>query len=153
MTIVTNNWLIRNSFLRRSNLRFDESLGVSGGSDVKFYREACRHGAKTGWAPKAIVKEKTSAERLSISYQYRRGRDQAISSYRIKNKKVTLRVVLNSISFSFVKLVSAIVLWILVLPTLGKTLTDGIRSFGFAIGQIKALLGYKSTQYKSVQGN
>ena len=153
VAIVTGNWLIRNSFLIRTGLRFDESLGVSGGSDVQFYREACRHGAKTGWAPKAMVKEKTPPERLSISYQYRRGRDQAISSYRIKNKKVTPRVVLNSISFSFVKLVSALVLWIFVLPTLGKTLTDSVRSFGFAVGRIKALLGHKSTQYKSVQGN
>ena len=153
VTIVTGNWIIKNTFLIRTGLRFDESLGVSGGSDVKFYKEARRHGARTGWAPKAIVKEKTPPERLSICYQYCRGRDQAISSYRLRNKKITALGLLNSITFSFVKLVSAIVLWILILPTLGKTLTDGTRSFGFAIGRIKALLGYKSTQYKSVQGN
>ena len=153
MTVITSNWLIRNSFLIRTGLRFDEGLGVSGGSDVQFYKEAIGHGAKTGWAPKAIVRETLPPERLSISCQYRRGRDQAISSYRIKNKKVTPRVMLNSISFSFVKLVSAIVLWILVLPALGKTLTDGVRSFGFAVGRIKGLLGHKSTQYRSVQGN
>jgi len=45
--IVTNNWLCDNRFIRRYSIRFDEGLGLSGGEDSAFFRDAKQHGRRT----------------------------------------------------------------------------------------------------------
>ena len=98
--LATNNWLGDLNFLRSEKLRFDEQLGLSGGEDTMLFLEAKARGAKTGWAPGAIVFEMLPAERLTFEYQYRRSRDRSVASFHAKYptrswKAATARCVLG----------------------------------------------------------
>jgi hypothetical protein len=153
VVITTNNWLIRNSFLRRTGLFFNESIGQSGGSDTMFFKFARSQGIKSGWSPKAIVFETVPLSRLSVRYQYRRGRDQAIASFRYKYPKATLGMIPLSLGFAIAKSLTSLLLVILALFTNGRTFTASVRAFGLASGRIQALLGRKSSHYWMIHGN
>jgi len=151
--IHTGNWMIRNAFLKATGVRFDEGLGFSGGEDVQFYVAAKEAGAKTGWAAKAIATERMSPERLTLSYQFRLGRNLSLSSFRSKYPRRNVRVagrVIGSIVYMGCR---GLVLGLLSLPTLGFTIPSSCRNLGFAMGRLKGLFGYHSTHYQSVQGS
>lgn len=153
VTVITSNWLIRNSFLTETALRFREDLGFSGGSDTAFFKSARKLGAKTGWASSALVYETMPLSRLSLRYQYKRGRDQSIASFRLKYPKMNAKIVLKSLAFILIKSLAAFILLLSVPFSRGKTLTAAMRSFGFASGRLQALLGKHSTHYSSVHGS
>ena len=151
--LYTNNWMVRNSFLEKSGVRFDERLGLSGGSDVSFCRAATKTGARTGWAPKAVASERMSPERLSILYQYQRARDQSLSSFRLKYPHRNIKVVVKVVGSMIYRVCRGLVLGVLSLPTLGFTIASSCQNLGFAMGRLKGLFGYHSTHYQSVQGS
>jgi GT2 family glycosyltransferase len=151
--LYTNNWMIRSSFLEKTGVRFDERLGLSGGSDVSFCRAATIAGARTGWAPKAAVREKMPPERLSILYQYQRARDQSLSSFRLKYPHRNFKVIVKVIGSMIYRSCRGLVLGVLSLPTLGFTIASSCQNLGFAVGRLKGLFGYHSTHYQSVQGS
>jgi GT2 family glycosyltransferase len=152
VTVVTNNWLADLNFIRRHGLRFDESIGFSGGSDTRFFRQARAAGARTGWAPQAFVHELWPRERLTAGYQYRRGRDQAIASFRNKHPVRTPWIVIRSVGYIVCKLVSFAVLLVFSLLDGGRSLVRALRALGFAAGRLRALLGSRSSHYARVQG-
>ncbi len=153
VSIVTNNWLARLDFLRRTGIRFDEGLGLSGGSDIAIFREIRQAGGKTGWAPDAVVYEEIPAGRLSFAYQYARGRDQQLATYNIKRAQSGRARVLSSSGFILTKtLVGA--LRVLFSPFFGgTTLVLGLRAFGAAAGRLRGLTGARSTHYDRVAGH
>lgn len=153
VTVITSNWMVRNNFLKKSNLRFREDLGFSGGSDVAFFKNARELRANTGWAPKALVCETQPASRLKLRYQYKRGRDQSISSFRLKYPKLSLPILLKSLAFILAKTLAATLLLLFLPFSGGATLTAAIRSYGFAIGRICALCGKRSMRYATVHSS
>lgn len=152
VTIVTSNWLVALDFVRRHGLRFDEGLGFSGGSDTLFYRQARAAGARTGWAPKALVHEYLPRERLRPGYQYRRGRDQAISSFRTRHSSLTPWTVIKSAGFIPFKTIHSTILMTLSVLDGGRSSARALRALGFAVGRAQALAGRRSRHYANVLG-
>jgi hypothetical protein len=68
----TGNALVRSDMVGRLGLRFDETLGRSGGEDQLFFRQAKDRGARMYFEPAAVVHETVSPDRLSTGYLVRR---------------------------------------------------------------------------------
>ena len=68
----TNNVLISAAFLRRTGLRFDLRLGLTGGEDTHFFRRLCREGGRIVWAAEAVVRDAVPAERATARWLIRR---------------------------------------------------------------------------------
>lgn len=78
------NLLLSVEFLVASGVRFDESLGVSGGEDAAFLHDLARAGASRSFAARAVVSEQVPSERATLRYQLRRrywyGNTEAVTS-------------------------------------------------------------------------
>jgi glycosyltransferase involved in cell wall biosynthesis len=151
VSILTNNWLADLRFLRANNLRFDENLKLSGGSDTLFFRHFKHKRGRSGWAPDAIVSEYWPIARLKLRYQFQRGCDQSISNFRNKVDVVTPWIILKSIAFVLYKILSAVILTLLALVDGGRSSVRALRAAGFVVGRIKALFGKKSCHYTTVE--
>lgn len=150
VTVITSNWLVRNSFLIKTGTEFNEGYGFSGGSDTEFFKRAKARRAKSGWAPTAIVSEMMPLSRLTLGYQFNRASQQSIASFRLKYPQAT--VLVRSVMFFVLKMFAAALLLIAALWTKGQTLTAAARSAGFAVGRLRALQGAVSTHYKETHG-
>lgn len=153
ISIVTNNWLVRLHFLRKTDIRFDDGLKLSGGSDIAIFREIQAAGGATGWAPDALVYEEIPEGRLSLSYQFARGRDQQLATYNIKLSQTGRRRILSSILFVGIKSLLGTARVIFSPLFGGSTLVLGLRAFGAAVGRLKGLLGRESKHYNKVAGH
>ncbi|MFJ3395003.1 glycosyltransferase family 2 protein [Leifsonia aquatica] len=60
----TNNLLLDRSFVRDHGLRFDETLGLSGGEDNLFTRQLVRAGGRIVWCDEAVLDDEWPVERL-----------------------------------------------------------------------------------------
>lgn len=150
VVIVTSSWLVSLDFVRAHGLRFDDSLGLSGGSDTRFYRQFIAYLGRSGWAPKAIVHEQWPLSRLQPRYQFCRARDQSMSHFRNSFPATTPSVVILSIFFVGFKFISALFLFPLSILDHGKSSVHALRALGFAVGRTLALFGAKSRQYANV---
>jgi glycosyltransferase involved in cell wall biosynthesis len=74
---ITGNVLLAAEPVHRAGLRFDAQLGLSGGEDQLFFRQARLQGLRLDYAPSAVVYEDVPADRLRAGYvlrgEYRRG--------------------------------------------------------------------------------
>lgn len=148
----TSNWICDLSFLRKTGLRFDESIGLGGGSDTAFWRDQLALGGRNCWIDDALVCEDVPRSRLTVRYQFRRGRDQAIAEWTRRKKGGGVRMWLRSMPLMtrcmFVGFVRVCVG--LVLP--GPNLVFGLRDLGKAVGRAKAINGGVSQHYSKVHG-
>ncbi|MFC4626183.1 glycosyltransferase [Daeguia caeni] len=151
--IATGSWLGRIAFFEETGLRFDTGLGLSGGEDWKLFHEAQAQGAKTGWAPDAIVYETVPATRLKFSYQFKRNRDHANTQfwllYRRNPRKALLKwplyFIIRSLKF---------LLAVLAIPfTGGRSILSASKSLGAIIGLIDCLKGHRTHHYNTIYGN
>ena len=149
----TNNWMVKNEFLEKTGLRFDEEFGFAGGEDAAFYYAVCENGGKTGWAPNSLTYEELPPSRLSLGYQYRRACDQTTQSFNPSARKASIFFSIKTVISCFVKILRAVLLGLLIIPTGGATLLKSVQIFGIAMGRIRGLLGKKSNHYQTVQGN
>lgn len=153
VVIATNNWLINLEWLRAAKLRFDESLRLSGGSDALFFRQAKSLGARSGWVPDAITREYIPKTRLSVAYQFCRGRDQMICSYRAKYPRTSFLLLLRSLSFITYKSLTAGFLLCFSSLDRGRSLVRSVRMLGGVVGRVAGILGVKSRHYEIVHGD
>lgn len=145
-TIVTNNWLCDLHWQSRCNLRFDESLQFTGGSDTAFFRKANKFGCETAWCNKAIVYENQELERLTIGYQFFRAASQSMNHYRIKNRGNCFARTISTSAMVFVKFVAGAAL--LIVPIYGiASPVIAVRSIGWSWGRICAIAGKTSKLY------
>ena len=151
--LATNNWLINLEWLRKAKLRFDESLRLSGGSDALFFRQAKLLGIRSGWAPDAITHEHIPETRLSVAYQFCRGRDQMICSYRAKYSRTSFRLLLRSLLFVTYKSLTAGFLLCFSALNRGRSLVRSIRLLGGVAGRVAAIFGGRSRHYEIVHGD
>ena len=152
VTIVTNNWLGETALFAEHGIWFDEKMRFTGGTDSKLCAEVKAAGLPTAWAAKAAVYEEIPRERLAISYQYKRGRDQSSTNYHRKIEK-TPRARLNVLVAVPIKLVIIAGLVIALPFTGGRTLLDIVRTSGWVMGRFDALLGRRSDLYRTVTGD
>lgn len=146
VAIYTNNWLCDLDWLRRSGVRFDERLLVSGGSDSVFHRDATAAGCTAAWCPEAVVYETIEPERLSLRYQFHRGVSQSINHFRIRTPRVTARVALVTTAAAVLK--AAISLGVMIVPVFGRASPlVAVRGLGWSLGRLKGLCGRESQLY------
>ncbi len=146
-TIVTNNWLCDLDWQRRTGVRFDETMLITGGSDTAFFRAARVAGAKLAWCSNAVVYETMELERLSLTYQFMRGAAQSNTHFVMKHPHVSPALAVISLPFYGVRFMLAVLLT--VIPIFGAASpVMAVRSMGWSVGRIQALLGQRSTLYK-----
>lgn len=69
----TANLLLDMHVVRELGLRFDDSLGISGGSDHLFTRQLSASGHRIHWCDEAVVEDPVPASRLTSHWTLQRG--------------------------------------------------------------------------------
>lgn len=69
----SGNLLLDLDHVRRHGLRFDDALGLAGGSDHLFTKQVRRTGGEIFWCDEAVVRERVPAARLTGGWTLRRG--------------------------------------------------------------------------------
>lgn len=152
VTIVTNNWLADLDFIRQAGLRFDETLGMSGGEDTAFFRALRKAGGSSGWASQALVHETVPRERLTLAYQYRRARDQALVHHRAKYPQPAPHALIAFVGISLFKIIGGCLRVIQSAFDGGASLVRAARAFGAVAGMAASLRGQRSRHYATVAG-
>ena len=138
----TNNWFARLDTVRRLGLRFDESLAASGGEDTRFSMQMRAAGARTGWVDAAQVSEVMPRNRLTLSYLFRRNRDQASLSIQLARKSQMRAMRTVPLQLILAVLIAALT------PVLGfRALARATRKAGVAMGRARGAMGLRSTHY------
>lgn len=79
----SNNVLISTDFIRRSGLRFDERMRMTGGSDYLFFKQAVSLGMRIVWSAASPVYEDIPKSRMTLRWicqrQYRLGNTFSVS--------------------------------------------------------------------------
>lgn len=147
-TVVTNNWIGDIAWFTAHDIRFDSGrYRYSGGSDADFFRRARQAGCLVAWSPDAIVSETVLPDRLSLSYQLKRGRDQSINHFHMKHDRITPGLVLRSTSIAILRMGLGALL--LVVPVHGlASPVIAVRSIGWSLGRFAALRGRRSDHYR-----
>lgn len=152
ITITTGNWLADLDFIRTKGLRFDDEHALSSGEDTVFFRALRKAGGRTGWTPDAAAFENWPRDRLTLDYQFRRARDQALARHRTKYPDVGPRVTLISAGLVLFKIFGGFVRAVQALFDSGASLVRSARAFGAALGIIDSLRGRESRHYETVSG-
>lgn len=152
VTIITNNWLGDLAWMAANGVRFDIGLRYSGGSDTALYHAAKRLGATSSWCPEAIVYETVPKERIGLSYQFRRARDQAATSFWRKSAEERRSLPVN-IATAVGKMIFGTFLVVISPFTMGRSLVDGVRLVGYGCGYTLAMAGRRSRHYEVLQGD
>ena len=152
VNVSTCNWLGRLSFFRRTNLRFDEEIGRGSGSDRKLYKDLVGLGGTSSWTKKAHVFDSAPLSRLTLAYQFSRGRDQQSFRYSYANRPERL-----SSARLFAKALGRLprlVLAIIAVPITGGTsIVHAARLTGNIFGFLDAARGRAPrSHYETVTG-
>lgn len=150
--LATNNWIARIASLDAHDLRFDEALRYTGGTDTDLSKRAEAAGLKLGWVPDAIVSEEIPRDRLTAKYVYKRTKSQTMAKYEMDFRKHGKSARLKAFMTFLIKGLSG-VLRVLSSPVTGPyTKLKGIRSIAVGMGWLEAAFGGKSRLYEQVQG-
>ncbi|SLN17489.1 glycosyltransferase family 2 protein [Roseisalinus antarcticus] len=141
----TSNWLCRGAVLK--DLRFDEGLRFTGGSDTDFSDRAQARGLRLGWVPGAAVFETIPRERLTGAYVYRRAKSQTLAKYAIRQRKRGRRGLGKALFHGLTKGAGGL-LRAAFLPVHPVTGLRGLRSLGVAAGWLSGALGRESDLYR-----
>ena len=79
----TGNLLVDLAHVRRHGLRFDDELGLAGGSDHLFTKQIRRTGGTIHWCDEAVVHEFVPSSRLTGSWTLQRGYRSGSTSVRV----------------------------------------------------------------------
>jgi len=161
----TDNVLINIRLVRESglNLRFDEKLALSGGSDMVFSRRAQELGAKIIYSPAPVVYERLTADRLTARAIARRAFSRHINVY-LRNRpkegahssslyaiyKISRAVV--SIFASILNFFEAILIMPFAREHSRRLLKNSITKFVKLPAIIVAISGYRYERYRKISG-
>lgn len=152
ITVTTGNWLADLDFIRRTGLRFDETLNLSGGEDTDFFRALRKAGGRTGWTAEAVASESWPRERLTLGYQFRRARDQALARQHAKYPEPGPRAIAAFVAIALFKAVGGVLRMAQAIFDGGASLVRAARAFGAVAGVTAALRGRRSSHYETVSG-
>jgi len=139
--VFTNNWLADAEVFKKHNIYFDATLSENAGHDTQFFNDVVSAGLETGWSLDAFVFETTPAERVSLSYQFRNGLEQAEISMRSKRRHKTRLNLMPGLLLSLTGRLVALILSILQLPfSKGRSIVGVMRHSGWIAGRISAFL-------------
>lgn len=151
--VATGSWMGRLDFFRETGLRFDSCLGLTGGEDWHLYAKAKTLGARTGWAPDAIVYETVPHCRLTLGYHFRRNRDhnttEFITSYK-ENPSRALGKLPSLLASRSWKLLVAV----LSIPLKGApAVLASATALGGLVGVLRGCRGKQSLHYAKTTGH
>lgn len=151
--VATGSWMGRLDFFRETGLKFDSYFGLTGGEDWHLWAKAKTLGARTGWAPNAIVYETVPLCRLTLSYHFRRNRDhnttEFISSYKKNPSRALGKLPSLLASRSWKLLVS-----ILSIPLKGApAVLASATALGGLVGLLRGCTGKQSLHYAKTTGH
>jgi len=149
----TNNWMCDLDFVRRTGLRFREEIGLGGGSDTAFWRDLQQLGGSSTWIDEAPLFDTVPVSRLTLSYQFKRGRDQTAAEWRRRGHGGGFYMLLRSLPFIIENLCVGMFLSIIGLIVSGPHLTFGLRKLGAAVGRFSAICGRYGAHYKKLHGS
>lgn len=150
--LATGSWMGKVDFFRRTCLKFDPRFGLTGGEDWHLWAKAKTLGAKTGWAPDAIVYETVPPCRLTLAYHFRRTRDhnatEFLAAYRNDPKRTVRRLPWRLLG-RFGKLLLSVVL----MPARGsRGLVSAAMAFGSVVGLMQGSAGRQFQRYVETTG-
>lgn len=153
----TGGCLIRLEFVRSKKMRFDESLGKSGGEDTLFFDQMLRNGGNIWYASKAISYEVLGAERMRMQWWlkrwYRTGNTTGLvrlSSIRYSRAGTRMITRFSVIVDGTVRIVSGFIGTLVCLPWLLCHRSTGMRSVRMLCrgsGYIAAAAGKRYDEY------
>ncbi|EJN03553.1 glycosyltransferase family 2 protein [Phyllobacterium sp. YR531] len=153
LRIATNNWLGKLDFFRSTGVRFDETLGLNGGEDWRLYADAKKIGAKTGWAPLAIVHETIPIERLRLAYQFRRSRDHCAVEIRSRLASKPIYTICR-LPGSILARLFKLIIQLAHLPfTPIQSLITMVAYLGSVVGMLQAFTPHHSPHYQKTTGH
>ncbi|TLX13832.1 glycosyltransferase family A protein [Rhizobium sp. MHM7A] len=143
----SNNVMFDYPLIRSWNLRFEEKMRFTGGTDYLFFNQAIRRGMQVFWADKALVYDIVPASRMTwkwvLQRQYRLGNTFAVSEVLHGNLK--RRLYRAAYGATRVMLGLAMLPAILISPYWGmRALTHVLRG----AGMVNGILGHAYQEYK-----
>jgi len=143
----SNNVMFDYPLIRSWNLRFEEKMRFTGGTDYLFFNQAIRRGMQVFWADKALVYDIVPANRMTwkwvLQRQYRLGNTFAVSEVLHGNLK--RRVFRAAYGAARVLLGLVMLPGILISPYWGmRALTHVLRG----AGMVNGILGHAYQEYK-----
>lgn len=142
----TNNTLINRRILDEISNPFDESMALSGGTDLLLSMKLKELGYRYVWCDKAIVYEEIPKDRLTLSWYFKR-------RYRIGNALIYCRYNLNkkiSYHIEYLKVIKLILLSIIVFIS---GVLYGSHKYVKGIGYLCQALGSISALFFDVKYN
>lgn len=137
----THNVFFDMILVREWGLRFDTDFALTGGDDQFFFMQAVQKGARIRWLEKAIVSEKVSPERLSLSWVLRRNFRHSCDGARFYKK------LFGRMKASFFSIAKGTLYlsygFTLMLPSVFLAIKPGTRHYSIkALGYISRGLGW-----------
>ncbi|MBX4894115.1 glycosyltransferase family A protein [Rhizobium bangladeshense] len=143
----SNNVMFDYPLIRSWNLRFEEKMRFTGGTDYLFFNQAIRRGMQVFWADKALVYDIVPASRMTwkwvLQRQYRLGNTFAVSEGLHGN--LQRRLYRAAYGATRVMLGLAMLPAIVISPYWGmRALTHVLRG----AGMVNGILGHAYQEYK-----
>jgi glycosyltransferase involved in cell wall biosynthesis len=149
VNVSTANWMGRLEFFRQSGLRFDEAIGVGSGSDRRLYKDCVKLGGKTSWTGQAVVYDTVPLSRLSLQYQFQRGRDHTAFLFAGGQQRASRRALIGKAAARFPR----VLYYGLLAPfTGGRSIVMAARMAGDMMGFLDAYRGVFGSHYDTVTG-
>lgn len=142
----SNNVMISGRAIKDKELRFDERMRFTGGSDYLFFRQGFERGLVIRWVQAAAVYEENPASRLTWSWILKR-------HFRIGNTFSVAERILGRKSILVKRAIVAVVrmaLGIVMLPTMLFSPRFGMRAVGHiarGFGMLVGLFGHQHEEY------
>ncbi|MDH6266942.1 glycosyltransferase involved in cell wall biosynthesis [Rhizobium sp. SG_E_25_P2] len=151
INVSTANWLGRLDFFRRTGLRFDDGIGQGSGSDRRLYKDLVAKGGKAGWTIDAPVYDTVPLSRLTLSYQFKRGREHTAYLFADSDRTGSMpRIMLLAKALGRIPRILAS---LVAIPfTGGESLLMASRLAGDMVGFIDAYRGVFGSHYANVTG-
>ncbi|NEJ74829.1 glycosyltransferase [Rhizobium phaseoli] len=143
----SNNVMFDYPLIRSWNLRFEEKMRFTGGTDYLFFNQAIRRGMQVFWADKALVYDIVPANRMTwkwvLQRQYRLGNTFAVSEVLHGNlKRRIYRAAYGA---------TRVVLGLVMLPAILISPYWGMRALTHVLrgaGMVNGILGHAYQEYK-----
>lgn len=161
-TAGTDNVMFRSHLVSAPglNLRFDEDMRFSGGSDREFFYRANDLGAKIVWVPEAKTYELVPITRQTFSYRIRRAYSVAANECYISKKRYGLR---RTITLQGLKAAGRFIAGLMWLPfsplafllphrSLRLQTIESAKKLSAAGGTFRGLLARPPARYSDIQG-
>jgi len=150
----TSNVLIRTSILKETGVRFDESLNLVGGEDVLFFHALRMQGYSVFCSPQAVVRERISTSRASLSWMRRRWLRAGATEARLRNySSKGVRATSANIIGGLLRIVGGGLLVVLRVLTRGRKDFSGVARALSTVcrgaGMLMAAFGHTHEEYGS----